>query len=55
MGKVYLNMLNDGLHGADLLVEEMQTYTGKVVDFEPTAKDKVYLKIDNVIHRRDKK
>ena len=53
MGKVYLNIINDGSHGADLLVEEMQNYHGKVVDFEPTAKDKVYLKIDNVIHRRD--
>jgi len=52
MGKIYLNMLNDGLHGADLLVDEMQNYDGKVVDFEPTAKDKVHMKVDKMLKRR---
>lgn len=52
MGKVYLNMLNDGLHGADLLVDEMQNYDGKVVDFEPTTRDKVHMKMDKILKRR---
>lgn len=52
MGKVYLNMLDDGLHGADLLVDEMQNYDGKIVDFEPTTKDKVHMKLDEVLKRR---
>jgi len=60
MGKVYVKMLNyDNLHGSNRLIENLEKYEGKTVNFKPAAEDRhnsIISKIERIkIRKREDK